>query len=96
MVRRFLNTHPRDFVWRAASAMALVVARDERVVVGCPSFNERAESAGLWRRGYSLDDITAHRPASAGHRRTRRSVRLPERRTPVRSVVREHANEEAA
>src|SRR5262245_37003169 len=60
-----LTAHPGDFVWRAAGAIALAVSRDQRVVIGCMSFGERGESAGLWRTGYRLDDVKAHRRAEA-------------------------------
>jgi 4-oxalomesaconate hydratase len=60
-----LTAHPGDFVWRAAGAIALAVSREQRVVIGCMSFGERGESASLWRKGYSLDEVKAHRRAEA-------------------------------
>ena len=60
-----LSAHPGDFVWRCAGAIALAVARSERVVIGCMSFGERGESAALWRRGYSLEQVKAHRRTEA-------------------------------
>jgi 4-oxalomesaconate hydratase len=60
-----LSAHPGDFVWRCAGAIALAVARRERVVIGCMSFGERGESAALWRKGYSLEQVKAHRRTEA-------------------------------
>lgn len=60
-----LSAHPGDFVWRCAGAIALAVSRGERVVIGCMSFGERGESAALWRKGYSLEQVKAHRRAEA-------------------------------
>lgn len=60
-----LTAHPGDFVWRCAGAIALAVSRGERVVIGCLSFGERGESASLWRKGYSLEQVKAHRRAEA-------------------------------
>lgn len=60
-----LSAHPGDFVWRCAGAIALAVVRGERVVIGCMSFGERGESAALWRRGYSLEQVKAHRRTEA-------------------------------
>jgi 4-oxalomesaconate hydratase len=60
-----LSAHPGDFVWRCAGAIALAVARGERVVIGCMSFGERGESAALWRKGYSLEQVKAHRRTEA-------------------------------
>src|SRR5262249_55396793 len=60
-----LTAHPGDYVWRAGGAIALAVSRGERVVIGCMSFGERGESASLWRRGFSLDQVKAHRRAEA-------------------------------
>lgn len=60
-----LSAHPGDFVWRCAGAIALAVSRGERVVIGCMSFGERGESAALWRRGYSLEQVKAHRRTEA-------------------------------
>jgi 4-oxalomesaconate hydratase len=60
-----LTAHPGDFVWRAAGAIALAASRSERVVIGCMSFGERGESASLWRKGYSLEAVKAHRRAEA-------------------------------
>jgi 4-oxalomesaconate hydratase len=56
-----VSAHPGDFVWRCAGAIALAVSRGERVVIGCMSFGERGESAALWRRGYTLDQVKAQR-----------------------------------
>jgi 4-oxalomesaconate hydratase len=56
-----LSAHPGDFVWRCGGAIALAVARGERVVIGCMSFGERGESASLWLKGYDLDQVKAHR-----------------------------------
>lgn len=60
-----LSAHPGDFVWRCAGAVALAVARGERVVIGCMSFGERGESAALWRKGYTLEQVKAHRRTEA-------------------------------
>lgn len=60
-----LSAHPGDFVWRCAGAVALAVSRGERVVIGCMSFGERGESAALWRKGYALAQVKAHRRAEA-------------------------------
>ncbi|MEV6346289.1 PIG-L deacetylase family protein [Actinoplanes sp. NPDC051851] len=60
-----LTAHPGDFVWRAAGAIALAVSRGQRVVIGCMSFGERGESASLWRKGYTLDEVKAHRRSEA-------------------------------
>jgi 4-oxalomesaconate hydratase len=60
-----LSAHPGDFVWRCAGAIALAVARGERVVIGCMSFGERGESAALWRKGYSLEQVKSHRRTEA-------------------------------
>lgn len=60
-----LSAHPGDFVWRCAGAIALAVSRGERVVIGCMSFGERGESASLWRKGYTLDEVKAHRRREA-------------------------------
>ena len=60
-----LTAHPGDFVWRCAGAIALAVSRGERVVIGCMSFGERGESAALWRKGYTLDQVKAHRREEA-------------------------------
>jgi 4-oxalomesaconate hydratase len=60
-----LSAHPGDFVWRCAGAIALAASRGERVVIGCMSFGERGESAALWRKGYSLDQVKAHRRTEA-------------------------------
>jgi 4-oxalomesaconate hydratase len=35
------------------------------VVIGCMSFGERGESAALWRRGYSLEQVKEHRRTEA-------------------------------
>jgi 4-oxalomesaconate hydratase len=56
-----LTAHPGDFVWRAGGAIALAASRGQRVVIGCMSFGERGESASLWRKGYTLGQIKAHR-----------------------------------
>jgi len=56
-----LSAHPGDFVWRCGGAIAVAVARGERVVIGCMSFGERGESASLWLKGYDLDQVKAHR-----------------------------------
>jgi 4-oxalomesaconate hydratase len=60
-----LTAHPGDFVWRCAGAIALAVSRGERVVIGCLSFGERGESASLWRKGFSLDEVKAQRRQEA-------------------------------
>lgn len=60
-----LSAHPGDFVWRCSGAIALAVSRGERVVIGCLSFGERGESAALWRKGYTLEQVKAHRRAEA-------------------------------
>jgi len=60
-----LTAHPGDFVWRAAGAIALAVSRKQRAVIGCLSYGERGESASLWRKGYSLDEVKLHRRAEA-------------------------------
>jgi 4-oxalomesaconate hydratase len=60
-----LSAHPGDFVWRCGGAIALAVSRGERVVIGCMSFGERGESASLWRQGYSLEQVKAHRRMEA-------------------------------
>lgn len=60
-----LSAHPGDFVWRCGGAIALSVARGERVVIGCMSFGERGESASLWLKGFDLDQVKAHRRAEA-------------------------------
>lgn len=60
-----LSAHPGDFVWRCAGAIALAVSRGERVVIGCMSFGERGESAALWRKGYTLEQVKAHRRTEA-------------------------------
>ena len=60
-----LSAHPGDFVWRCGGAIALAASRDERVVIGCLSFGERGESASLWRKGYSLDEVKAYRRKEA-------------------------------
>ena len=60
-----LSAHPGDFVWRCAGAIALAVSRGERVVIGCLSFGERGESASLWRKGYTLEQVKAHRRTEA-------------------------------
>ena len=60
-----LTAHPGDFVWRAGGAIALATSREQRVLIGCMSFGERGESASLWRKGYTLDEVKAHRRAEA-------------------------------
>ena len=60
-----ITAHPGDFVWRCAGAIALAVSRGERVVIGCLSFGERGESASLWRKGFTLEQVKAHRRAEA-------------------------------
>ncbi|WIM94180.1 PIG-L deacetylase family protein [Actinoplanes oblitus] len=60
-----LTAHPGDFVWRAAGAIALANSRGRRVVIGCMSFGERGESASLWRKGYTLDQVKAVRREEA-------------------------------
>ncbi|KUL35261.1 PIG-L deacetylase family protein [Actinoplanes awajinensis] len=60
-----LTAHVGDFVWRAAGAIALANSRGQRVVIGCMSFGERGESASLWRKGYTLDQVKAHRREEA-------------------------------
>ncbi|BCJ40846.1 GlcNAc-PI de-N-acetylase [Actinoplanes ianthinogenes] len=60
-----LTAHPGDFVWRAAGAIALANSRGRRVVIGCMSFGERGESASLWRKGYTLDQVKAARRQEA-------------------------------
>jgi 4-oxalomesaconate hydratase len=60
-----LTAHPGDYVWRAGGAIALAVSRGERVVIGCLTFGERGESASLWREGYTLGKVKAHRRAEA-------------------------------
>jgi 4-oxalomesaconate hydratase len=56
-----LTAHPGDFVWRAGGAIALAASRGQRVVIGCMSFGERGESASLWRKGYTLQQVKDHR-----------------------------------
>ncbi|ROO85205.1 4-oxalomesaconate hydratase [Actinocorallia herbida] len=56
-----VSAHPGDFVWRAGGAIALAVHRGQRVVIACLSFGERGESASLWRKGCSLDEVKAVR-----------------------------------
>jgi len=60
-----ITAHPGDFVWRCAGAIALASSRGERVVIACLSFGERGESASLWRKGWSLEEVKAHRRAEA-------------------------------
>jgi 4-oxalomesaconate hydratase len=60
-----LTAHPGDFVWRCAGAIALATSRGERVVIGCLSFGERGESASLWRKGFTLDQVKAQRRGEA-------------------------------
>ena len=43
----------------------LLEVSGERVVIGCMSFGERGESAALWRLGYSLEQVKAHRRTEA-------------------------------
>src|SRR5262245_51824355 len=45
-----VSAHSADFVWRAGGAIALYASRGYHVVVVCLSFDERGESAKLWRR----------------------------------------------
>lgn len=61
MAMLVLTAHPGDFVWRCAGAIALATSRGERVVIGCMSFGERGESAALWRKGYTLEQVKAER-----------------------------------
>src|SRR5262245_8673601 len=56
-----LSAHPGDFVWRCGGAIALAVARGERVWFGCVSVGGGGESAALWLKGYDLDQVKAHR-----------------------------------
>lgn len=56
-----ITAHPGDFVWRAGGAIAKSAAAGERTVIGCLSFGERGESASLWRKGYTLAQVKAHR-----------------------------------
>jgi Uncharacterized proteins, LmbE homologs len=60
-----VSAHAGDFVWRAAGAIALAVARGERVKVLCLSFGERGESARAWRDGKKLDEIKTIRREEA-------------------------------
>ena len=60
-----VSAHAGDCVWRAAGAIALAVARGERVKVLCLSFGERGESARAWRDGKKLDEIKAIRREEA-------------------------------
>ncbi|GAA5051881.1 4-oxalomesaconate hydratase [Thermocatellispora tengchongensis] len=56
-----VTAHPGDFVWRAGGAIALATQRGRRAVIACLSFGERGESASLWRKGLSLDEVKAIR-----------------------------------
>jgi 4-oxalomesaconate hydratase len=60
-----VSAHAADFVWRAGGAIALAVARGDRVTVLCLTYGERGESASAWRAGQALEAIKALRRAEA-------------------------------
>lgn len=60
-----ITAHPGDFVWRAGGAIALAARSGQRAVIACLSFSERGESAALWRKGHSLDEVKAVRREEA-------------------------------
>ncbi len=61
-----VSAHPGDFVWRAAGAIALHVAKGYRVKIVCLAYGERGESQWAWKKpGVSLADVKAQRHAEA-------------------------------
>lgn len=57
-----VSAHPGDFVWRAAGAIALHVARGYRVKIVCLAYGERGESQWAWKKaGVSLAEVKAQR-----------------------------------
>jgi len=52
-----ITAHPGDFVWRASGAIALATSAGRRALIACLSFGERGESASLWRKGASLEEV---------------------------------------
>ena len=60
-----ITAHPGDFVWRTGGAIAATVAAGGRAAVVCLTFGERGESASLWRRGKTLEEVKAHRQEEA-------------------------------
>jgi len=60
-----VSAHAADFVWRAGGYIALAAQRGPGAHVVCLSYGERGESAALWKRGLSLDEVKAARRAEA-------------------------------
>ena len=61
-----VSAHPGDFVWRAAGAIALHVAKGYRVKIVCLAYGERGESRWAWKKpGVSLADVKAQRHAES-------------------------------
>ena len=66
-----VSAHAADFVWRAGGYIALAAQRGPGPQRGpgahvvCLSYGERGESAALWKRGLSLDEVKAARRAEA-------------------------------
>ena len=66
-----VSAHAADFVWRAGGYIALAAQRGPGPQRGpgahvvCLSYGERGESAALWKRGLSLDEVKATRRAEA-------------------------------
>ena len=61
-----VSAHPGDFVWRAAGAIALHVAKGYRVKIVCLAYGERGESQWAWKKpGVSLADVKAQRHAES-------------------------------
>ena len=52
-----ISAHAADFVWRSGGVIAKYVKEGKSVKVVCLSFGERGESAELWKRGLSLEEV---------------------------------------
>ncbi|MBI3503506.1 MAG: PIG-L family deacetylase, partial [Proteobacteria bacterium] len=59
-----VSAHPGDFVWRAAGAIALHVAKGYRVKIVCLAYGERGERQWAWKKaGVSRAEVKAQRHA---------------------------------
>ncbi|MCM5704676.1 PIG-L deacetylase family protein [Larsenimonas salina] len=60
-----VSAHSADFVWRAGGAIAQHRGQGIDMHVVCLSYGERGESAKLWRKGMSLDQVKQTRQEEA-------------------------------
>jgi 4-oxalomesaconate hydratase len=60
-----VSAHAADFVWRAGGYVARAAQHGPGAHVVCLSYGERGESAALWKRGLSLDEVKVVRRAEA-------------------------------